>query len=739
MKHRFSLSLTIALVLALAVTSLALADVITPDADIITAGDQPSQNLGTVAPGATLTTKVSFKLECAGNKHVDDSQKVNLTFTLAGSTVPAGGSLSATNTTIGALSGADPGIPASWPDDGTKCPDPLPGPIGDNGDSTVTITAPMTSGPHTFVVKYDPSLSPAGGDDPSSISGSAPTATFTLTVGKATATVNLSNLTQNYTGSPLTPTATTIPAGLTIDWTNAPQTNAGSYSVTATVNDPNYEGSASGTFVINKANATCTVNGYTGVYDGNVHGASGSCTGVGGATLSGLDLGSSFTNVPGGNANWTFSNANYVSQSGAVAITIAKANAACTINGYTGVYDGDAHSATGSCIGVLAEPLDGLDLGAKFTNVPGGTADWVFTDVTGNYNDDSDSVAIDISKADATCSISGYSDVYDGAAHGATGSCIGVLAEPLAGLDLGAKFTNVPGGTADWVFTDVTGNYNDDSDSVAIDISKADATCAVTGYSVPYDGNEHIATGSCTGVKGESLSGLDLSGTKHTNAGSYTDAWTFTDVTGNYKNASGTVSDSIAKVDPTCSITGYSVIFDNAAHTATGSCKGVKNESLSGLDLSGTMHTFPGDYNDTWTFTDVTGNYNDASGTVHDIIIAWTLKGFYQPVDMNGVYNIVKNGSTVPMKFEIFTKLGGVEITDVGAVKSLIAAVSSCSASATFDEIETVATGGTVLRYDITGGQFIYNWKTPNTAQKCYRVTMTTIDGSSLVAYFKLK
>ena len=30
----------------------------------------------------------------------------------------------------------------------------------------------------------------------------------------------------------------------------------------------------------------------------------------------------------------------------------------------------------------------------------------------------------------------------------------------LAGLDLGASFTNVPGGTANWTFTDVTGNYN---------------------------------------------------------------------------------------------------------------------------------------------------------------------------------------------------------------------------------------------------------------------------------------
>jgi hypothetical protein len=63
----------------------------------------------------------------------------------------------------------------------------------------------------------------------------------------------------------------------------------------------------------------------------------------------------------------------------------------------------------------------------------------------------------------------------------------------------------------------------------------------------------------------------------------------------------------------------------------------------------------------------------------------------------------------------------------------------SCDATATTDDIETVATGGTVLRYDTVAGQFVYNWKTPTTAGKCYRVTMTTQDGSSLVAYFKLK
>jgi hypothetical protein len=117
------------------------------------------------------------------------------------------------------------------------------------------------------------------------------------------------------------------------------------------------------------------------------------------------------------------------------------------------------------------------------------------------------------------------------------------------------------------------------------------------------------------------------------------------------------------------------------------------------------------------------------------------LNGFFQPVDMSTptttVYNTVKNGSTVPLKFEIFA--GPTELIDTAAVKSLTYAQTSCDATAITDPIETVATGGTVLRYDSTAGQFVYNWKTPATASKCYVVTMTTQDGSFLKAYFKLK
>jgi hypothetical protein len=118
-------------------------------------------------------------------------------------------------------------------------------------------------------------------------------------------------------------------------------------------------------------------------------------------------------------------------------------------------------------------------------------------------------------------------------------------------------------------------------------------------------------------------------------------------------------------------------------------------------------------------------------------VLGWTLKGFYHPVDMNGIYNLVKGGSTVPLKFEIFA--GSTELTDTAYVKSLSYAETSCNANAITDEIELTVTGGTSLRYDTQSGQFIYNWKTPSTVNKCYRVTIITQDGSALLAYFKLK
>lgn len=158
------------------------------------------------------------------------------------------------------------------------------------------------------------------------------------------------------------------------------------------------------------------------------------------------------------------------------------------------------------------------------------------------------------------------------------------------------------------------------------------------------------------------------------------------------------------------------------------------DDAISGLASCGVAgySTAIGSHTLTATATDNAGRTATASRTY--TVLAWTLKGFYQPTDM-GIVNNTKAGSTVPLKFEVFA--GATELTNTNIVQTFTQKIS-CAAG-TGDDIEQYATGSTSLRYDTTGGQFIFNWQTPKAAGSCYRVTMTTQDGSSISADFRLK
>jgi hypothetical protein len=89
----------------------------------------------------------------------------------------------------------------------------------------------------------------------------------------------------------------------------------------------------------------------------------------------------------------------------------------------------------------------------------------------------------------------------------------------------------------------------------------------------------------------------------------------------NYTVSYNPANFTVTKANPVCTVTPYTVEFDRLTHTATGSCAGVFEETLFGLDLSGTTHQAVGSYTlDPWVYTDVTGNYNNADGTVIDQI-----------------------------------------------------------------------------------------------------------------------
>lgn len=87
------------------------------------------------------------------------------------------------------------------------------------------------------------------------------------------ATVTLSNLAQTYDGAPKPVTVSTAPGGLTVNvsynGSATPPVNAGSYAVVATIADPIYLGSATGTLVIGKADAVVTLGNFSQTYDGS--------------------------------------------------------------------------------------------------------------------------------------------------------------------------------------------------------------------------------------------------------------------------------------------------------------------------------------------------------------------------------------------------------------------------------------------------------------------------------------
>ena len=101
-------------------------------------------------------------------------------------------------------------------------------------------------------------------------------ATGTLVINKASGTVTLGSLNQTYDGSAKAATATTTPSGLAVRFTYngsaTVPTAAGTYTIVATINDANYQGSATGTLMINTIMLTVTdLLAVDKVYDGTTN------------------------------------------------------------------------------------------------------------------------------------------------------------------------------------------------------------------------------------------------------------------------------------------------------------------------------------------------------------------------------------------------------------------------------------------------------------------------------------
>ena len=245
--------------------------------------------------------------------------------------------------------------------------------------------------------------------------------------------------------------------------------------------------------------------------------------------------------------------------------------------------------------------------------------------------------------------------------------------------------------TIDWTVTGAPAPTTSHCDDVTIeaDQAKTDYTCTATN---------HGGTDSGTVTVGlDSKAPTVMWDGGPTNGGSY--------YFGSVPAASTCTADDAVSGPDGCTVTGY-------------------NAAVGTHTISATAH-------------DQAGNVTTEARTY--TVMPWTLKGFYQPVDMgSNTWNTVKGGATVPLKFEAF--VSSTELTDTAAIDRFGATPVPCP-NGTFiaDPIEVTSTGGTNLRYDSTSGQFIQNWQTPKKPGACYTLTIYTDDGSSISAKFQLK
>jgi hypothetical protein len=129
---------------------------------------------------------------------------------------------------------------------------------------------------------------------------------------------------------------------------------------------------------------------------------------------------------------------------------------------------------------------------------------------------------------------------------------------------------------------------------------------------------------------------------------------------------------------------------------------------------------------------DAHGNTGTGSFTV---TVSYSWNGFFQPIDNNGVFNVVKSGSTIPAKFS----LGGDQGLAILAAGSPTSVLVACPASALLDTVEELSTATVSgLKYDALANQYIYNWKTASSyAGTCRQLKVILADGSVHTALFK--
>ena len=472
-----------------------------------------------------------------------------------------------------------------------------------------------------------------------------------LTVGTAPVTATLTAADKTYDGTTAEPNANmscTLTGVLAADVSNVTCTatsgvfdgaGAGAHTVTATVTiggtaGGNYTLGAAGTTssstsatapaTITAKSLTATITADNKTYDGTttatIHPVLGAGV-VGSEVVTVSGTGTFATKTAGVAKTVTSSNlalsgadaGNYVLSSSTAATTadIAKASATISVTGYSVTFDGSAHTATGTAMGVEGEDLSALLHlgGTTHTNAGDYPEDvWTFDGDT-NYIASTGFASDVISKATSSTAISCTPTVtYTGAALEvctATVTGAGGLNESVAVTY--ANNTNVGTASASATFAGDT-NHDGSTATGSFSITKATSTTAISCTStVTYTGAAlEVCTATVTGVGGLNES-VAVTYANNTNVGTASASATFAG-DANHDGSTASGSFSITKATSTTAVScTASVTFTGAAIeacTATVTGVGGLNESVAvtyasnvNVGTASASATFAGDAN----------------------------------------------------------------------------------------------------------------------------------------------
>jgi hypothetical protein len=256
------------------------------------------------------------------------------------------------------------------------------------------------------------------------------TAAGNLVIAKATASVVLGDLEAVFDGEPKAASVTTEPSGLavlvTYDGSAEAPVNAGTYTVEALVDDPNYEGTATGNLVIAKATATVALADLDAVYDGQPQAVSFTTTPEDLTVLVTYN-GSSDPPVAAGayEVEAVITDPNYSGSTSGI-LTISQAPAVVILGNLEAAYDGAPKFAS-----ITTEPAS-LAVTVTYDGSPDAPinlgsyeVEAVVTEV--NYTGSASGTLV-IGKGVAVVTLSGLEATYDG-----TAKSVGVVSDP-AGL-----------------------------------------------------------------------------------------------------------------------------------------------------------------------------------------------------------------------------------------------------------------------------------------------------------------